>query len=118
MKIQLTRNKTIEIGLGRKGGGSARSKVDITGVELYSGDSRGAPAVHILRKKDGWHITAAGFVPPPNGELPQCWEDTPHQPIWEMPRDFQSPAAAIAVNSTMSSFGQASAEAIMKEVQA
>ncbi len=117
VKIQLTRSKTIEIGFGRKGGAKAkRSKVDMTGVELFSGESQGAPAVRILRKKDGWHIVAAGFVPPPNGDLPQCWEDTPHQPVWDMPRDFQSPAAAIAVNSTMSSFGQASAEAIIKEM--
>ena len=116
MKIQLTRSKTIEIGFGRKGGKKARSKVDMTGVELFSGESQGAPAVRLLRKKDGWHIAAAGFVPPPNGDLPQCWEDTPHQPVWEMPRDFQAPAAAIAVNSTMSSFGQASAEAILKEM--
>ncbi len=116
VKIQLTRSKTIEIGFGRKGGSKARSKVDMTGVELFSGESRGAPAVRILRKKDSWHIAAAGFVPPPDGELPQCWEDTPHQPVWEMPRNFQSTSAAIAVNSTMSSFGQASAEAIVKEM--
>ena len=114
MKIQLTKNKTIEI--GGKGGKSKRSKMDIVGVELFSGESNGAPAVRLMRKKDGWHIAAAGFVAPPNGDLPQCWEDTPHQPIWEMPRDFQSPTAAIAVNSTMSSFGQASAEAIIKEM--
>lgn len=88
----------------------------MTGVELFSDESRGAPAVRLMRKKDGWHIAAAGFVPPPNGDLPQCWEDTPHQPVWEMPRDFQSPSAAIAVNSSMSSFGQASAEAIVKEM--
>ena len=114
MKIQLTRTKTIEIGGNRKS--AARSKVDLTGVELFSGENRGAPAVRLMRRKEDWHILAAGFVPPPNGELPQRWEDTPHQPIWELPRDFQAPSAAIAVNSEMSSFGQASAEAIVREM--
>ena len=116
MKIQLTRTKTIELKFPGQSGKKAWSKVDMTGVELYSGESRGAPAVRIMRKKDGWHVLAVGFVPPPNGELPERWEDTPHQPVWEMPRDFQSPSAAIAVNSAMSSFGQASAEAILHEM--
>ena len=114
VKIQLTRTKTIEI--GGKSKSTARSKVDLTGVELFSGESRGAPAIRLMRRKEDWHILAAGFVPPPNGELPQRWEDTPHQPIWDLPRDFQSPSAAIAVNSEMSSFGQASAEAIVREM--
>ena len=114
VKIQLTRTKTIEI--GGKSKSTARSKVDLTGVELFSGESRGAPAIRLMRRKEDWHILAAGFVPPPNGELPQRWEDTPHQPIWELPRNFQSPYAALAVNSEMSSFGQASAEAIVREM--
>ena len=116
VKIQLTKTKTIEV---KFPGGSSKStwaKADLTGVELCSGESRGAPAVRIAHKKDGWHVLAAGFVPPPNGELPERWEDTPHQPVWELPRDFQSPAAAIAVNSSMGSFGQASAEAIIHEM--
>ena len=114
VKLQLTKNKTIEI--GGKGGGTARSSADMVGVELFSGESRGAPAVRIMHRKDGWHLLAAGFIPPPNGDLPQRWEDMPHQPTWELPKDFQSPSAAIAVNSEMSSFGQASAEAIVREM--
>jgi len=114
VKLQLTKNKTIEI--GGKGGGTHGSKVDMTGVELFSGESRGAPAVRITRRKDGWHLLAAGLVQPPEGDLPQRWEDTPHQPVWELPKDFQSPSAAIAVNSEMSSFGQASTEAIVREM--
>ena len=81
VKIQLTRTKTIEIGFGGKKKGPARSKVDMTGVELCSGESQGAPAVRIMRRKSGWQIVAARFIPPPNGELPQRWEDTPHQPV-------------------------------------
>lgn len=114
VKIQLTKTKTIEI--GGKNKGVSRSKVDMTGVELFSEENQGAPAVRLAHRKDGWHILAAGFVPPPNGDLPQRWEDTPHQPIWELPRDFQAPSAALAVNSAMSSFGQASAEAILREM--
>ena len=116
MKIQLTRSKTIEIGFRRKSEKASKSKVDLTGVELFSGESRGVPAVRIASRKDGWHLVAAGYVPPPDGELPSKWEDVPHQPVWELPRGFQAPSAAIAVNSSMSSFGQASAEAVLKDM--
>lgn len=116
MKIQLTKSKTIEIDLFRKAKGASRTKVDMIGVELCSGEARGAPAVRICRKKDGWHLISLGFVNPPDGELPTRWEDVPHQPVWELPRDFQAPSAALAINSTMSSFGQASAEAILREM--
>lgn len=114
VKIQLTRTKTIEI--GSSGKGASPSKIDMTGVELFAGESQGAPAVRIEHRKDGWHVLAAGIVPPPNGNLPQRWEDMPHQPLWELPKDFQAPSAALAVNSGMSSFGQASSEAIVKEM--
>ena len=116
VKIQLTKNKTIEVGFSRKARSSSRAKVDITGVELCSGGAKGAPAVRISRKKDGWHLMSLGFVPPPDGELPTRWEDVTRQPVWELPREFQSPSAAIAVNSEMSSFGQASSEAILREM--
>ena len=53
---------------------------------------------------------------PPEGELPIRWESVSHQPVWKLPKEFQAPTAALAVNSTMSSFGQASAEAILKEM--
>ncbi len=116
VKIQLTRTKTIEIGFPSRAKGGKRAKVDMVGVELCSGERRGAPAVRIARKKDGWHLAAAGFVPPPNGELPTRWEDVTHQPVWELPREFQAPSAALAIESEMSSFGQASPEAIIREM--
>ena len=116
MKIQLTRTKTIEIGFPGKTGGGARAKNDVTGVALCSGEGRGEPAVRIVRKKDGWHLLAAGFVPPPAGKLPACWEELANQPTWELPRAFQAPAAALAVHSPLSAFGQASTEAILKEM--
>ena len=116
MKIQLTRTKTIEIGFPGKGGGGSHASADLIGVELFSGEGSGAPAVRISRKSDGWHLNAADFVPPPEGELPVRWEDVSHQPIWRLPKAFQAPDAALAVNSAMSSFGQASAEAILREM--
>ena len=88
----------------------------MTGVELFSGEKSGVPAVRIASRKDGMHILAAGYAPPPDGELPTRWEDVTHQPVWELPRAFQAPSAALAVNSSMSSFGQASAEAILKDM--
>ena len=117
VKIQLTKNKTIEFGFpGTGNGGGAKSKVDLVGVELFSGDARGCPAVRLYRKKNLWRLGAADFIKPPDGELPVSWEDTPRQPKWELPHDFQSPSAALAVNSQLGSFGQASSEAIIQEM--
>ena len=115
VKIQLTKTKTIEIGFPGTGESGAHAKADMTGIELYSGDT-GAPAVRIVRKSDGWHLNAAALVSPPEGELPSRWEEVSRQPVWKLPKAFQSSAAALAVNSTMSSFGQASAEAILREM--
>ena len=113
MKLQLTKTKTIEI--GRKGGASS-AKVDITGVELFSGDARGCPAVRICLKKRVWHLEAAGFVPPPAGELPEKWDDMPKQPKWEMPAAFQSPNAALSVRSAQAIFAQATADSIVQDM--
>lgn len=117
MKLQLTKDKTIEVNIpGLGGGGKGKSSTDIVGVELFSSCEDGCPAVRLLRKKNSWRLAAFGYAKPPEGDLPERWEDTPHQPVWEMPREFQAPSAAIAVNSDMSSFGQASAEAIVQEM--
>lgn len=119
MKIQLTKDKAIELnipGLGGGGGAGKKSKADITGVELFSGCEEGCPALRLIRKKNVWHLAAFGHVKAPDGEMPERWEDTPKQPHWELPHEFQSPGAAIAVNSTMGFFGQASADAIIQEM--
>ena len=88
VKLQLTKDKTIDISLPS---GGAKSVSDITGVELFPPDSGDFPAVRLVYRKKAWHVAAAGTVKAPNGELPTRWEDTPHQPTWELPRAFQSP---------------------------
>ena len=114
MKLQLTKDKTIEIKF--PSGGGAKSAGDITGIELFAPGETGCPAVRLIRKKKGWHIAATGFVKSPNGELPMRWEDTPHQPIWEMPREFTSPHAALAANSPMATFAQSTADAVVQDM--
>ena len=114
MKLQLTKDKTIEIKF--PSGGGARSAADITGIELFAPGETDCPAVRLIRKKKGWHIAATGFVKPPDGELPMRWEDTPHQPIWEMPREFTSPHAALAANSPMATFAQSTADAVVQDM--
>lgn len=115
MKLQLTKTKTIEIGFGGKGDKKS-SSADMTGVELFAGDERGCPTVRLVRRKGVWRLLAAGFVSPPQGELPEKWEDMPKQPKWELPTAFQSPHAAIVVNSPQSIFTQATAETILNSI--
>jgi len=115
VKIQLTKDKAIELNLP-VGGGLGKSKSDIVGVELFSKCAQGCPAVRLLRKKDGWLVSAADYIKPPQGELPTVWEGTLKQPKWELPRVFQAPSAAIAVNTGMGLFAQASPEAIIQEM--
>ncbi|MBR3223346.1 MAG: hypothetical protein IKF72_14095 [Kiritimatiellae bacterium] len=114
MKLQLTRTKTIDISLPRKSGGSTSS--DLVGVELFGSDSRGAPAVRLAHKKSAWHLMAADFVKPPAGELPEKWEDVSNRSSWEMPPAFQAPHAAIAINSRLSIFSQATADTVLQDM--
>ena len=113
MKLQLTKTKTIELSFGRKG---VRSASDMTGVELFGGDQRGVPAVRIAYRKAAWHLLAADFIKAPDGELPERWEDVSHRSTWEMPSAFQAPHAAIAVNSHLAVFSQATAETILQDM--
>ena len=102
MQIQLTKDKTIDINLpfgGGAGGSRRRGTSDVVGVELGSGDPRGCPAVRLLRKKDRFQLYAAGFVKPPDGEIPQAWEELSKQATWSLPVDYQAPGAAIAVST-------------------
>ena len=118
MKLQLTKTKTIEIKFPSGGGGARNSASDITGIEfpLTVGTEGKCPAVRLTFKKKKWHVTAAEFISTPDGDMPERWEDTPKQPRWELPGHFLSPHAAIAVNSTMSSFSQGTADAIVQEM--
>ena len=83
---------------------------------MFSPGETGCPAVRLVRRKKAWHIAAAGSVTPPQGELPMRWEDTPHQPTWEMPREFLSPHAALAANSPMATFSQSTADAVVQDM--
>ena len=114
MKLQLTRTKTIEIALPRRSGGSASK--DLVGVELFGSDSRGAPTVRLAHKKSAWNLIAADFVKPPAGELPEKWEDVSNRSSWELPPAFQSPHAAIAINSRLSLFSQATADTVLQDM--
>ena len=116
MKIQLTKDKTIELNFPGSGGGGSKAKSDLVGVELFSNNPEGCPAIRLYRRKNAWHLGAASYVKAPDGILPEQWEDVSKQPHWELPRDFQAPTAALAVNSAMGSFGQASTEAIIQEM--
>ncbi len=114
VKLQLTKTKTIEFSLPSRSGN--KSATDITGVEMFSPDYEGCRAVRLVYRKKAWHIVAADLITAPNGVLPERWEDTPHQPTWELPRAFQSPHAALAVNSAMSTFSQSTADAIVQDM--
>jgi hypothetical protein len=106
MKLQLTKDKTIDIKMPWEktaaGGASSRkaaSLSDVTGVLLESGDPRGCPAVRLQRRKDGLHLLSAGFVPSPVDALPTSWEESKSQTPWSLPTAFQAPQAALAVLS-------------------
>lgn len=101
MKLALTKGKTVEVKLPKwlsapkKRGGLK----DVVGIEFNSGNPQGCPAVRLVAKGNGYAVAAAGFIPPPDGELPEKWEETPRQPLWTLPPLFQGPNAAISVFS-------------------
>lgn len=118
MKLQLTKDKTIDIKLpwekGTGGGASGRRAgvSDVTGLLLESGDPRGCPAVRLQRRKDAFHLVSVGFVPPPAGTLPTSWEESKFLPDWSLPPAFQSPQAALAVLSPDLFIRQTTADAL------
>ncbi|MBR2838103.1 MAG: hypothetical protein IKE55_04955 [Kiritimatiellae bacterium] len=115
MKLQLTKTKTIEF--PRRGaGGRSAAAADMVGVELFGGDARGVPAVRVAYRKSAWHLVAADFVKPPAGALPERWEDVSNRSDWELPAAFQTPHAAIAVNSQLSLFSQATADTVQQDM--
>ena len=118
MKLQLTKDKTIDVRMpwekaagdgasGRRAGAS-----DVTGVLLESGDSRGCPAVRLQKRKGAFQLVCAGFVPPPAGTLPTSWEESKFLPDWSLPPAFQSPQAALAVLSPDLFIRQTTADAL------
>jgi len=107
MEIQLTKTKTITIGGGRP----KRKPADVVGVDLFSGDKRGCPAVRIVEKKGVLRLTAVGFVPPPAEALPDSWESAAKSCSWSLPTPFQAPRAALAVTSPSMFFAQTTMDA-------
>lgn len=112
MKLQLTKTKTIEIDFSRR----SLSRSDVAGVELFADGLKQAPAVRLMRKKNGWRLADARLVEPPADDLPSDWAMLTHQCSWELPGSLQAPTAAIAVNSPAGSFAYASGEAILREM--
>lgn len=116
VKLQLTKSKTIDINFSRLRGHPGAKVSDLVGIELFSSSALGCPAVRLRRKKGAWHLSAAAMVPPPNGALPERWEDVTHQPRWSLPHAFQASDAAIAANSSAAAFSQSSPEAVIHEM--
>ena len=115
MKLQLTKTKTIDLSFG-KGGGGRGTAADVVGVELFSDDPRGVPAVRVAYKKSAWHLLGADFIKAPGGELPEKWEEVSHRSTWELPSTFQAPHAAIAVNSRLCLFSQTTADTVLHDM--
>ena len=115
MKLQLTKTKSIDLSFG-KGGGGRGTTADVVGVELFSDDARGVPAVRVAYKKSAWHLLGADFIKAPGGELPEKWEEVSHRSTWELPSAFQAPHAAIAVNSRLCLYSQATADTVLHDM--
>ena len=113
MRLQLTKDRTIDISLPGTGGGAV---ADVTGLELYGGDAHGVPAVRIVRRKSAWQLQAAGFVKGPEGGLPQSWEESARPDSMTLPAPFRAPHAALAVNSPYAIFTQSTADSVLQDM--
>lgn len=114
MELQLTKTKTITIG----GGPKKRKPADVVGVDLFSGDKRGCPAVRLVEKKGVLRLSAVGFIPAPDGTLPESWQDASKSCTWSLPTQFQAPRAAIAVTSPDMFFAQTTLDAFRSDFSA
>ncbi len=114
MEIQLTKTKTITIG----GGPKRRKPADVVGLDLFSGDKRGCPAIRLSERKGVLHVVAAGFVPPPSASLPDSWEAASHGCTWSLPAAFQAPHAALAVTSPDMFIAQTTRDAFRSDFSA
>jgi hypothetical protein len=122
MKLQLTKDKTIDVKMpwekSAAGGSFGRRKPsDVTGVFLDGADPNGCPAVRLQRRKGMVQVAAVGYVPPPEGKLPTSWDDLHNQAKWSLPHAFQAPQAALAVCSPDMFIRQTTVEALMADEQ-
>lgn len=123
MKLQLTKDKTIDVKMPWEksaAGGSfgRRGPSDVTGVFLDPANPRGCPAVRLQRRKGTVQVAAVGFVPPPEGDMPTSWDDLHNQAKWSLPRDFQAPQAALAVSSPGMFIRQTTVDALLADEKA
>ncbi len=118
MEIQLTRTKTITIGGDASARGKRSQTRDLVGVDLFSDDPRGCPAVRLAVRKNALRVVAAGFVPPPSKALPDSWEAAAKKCTWSLPSEFQAPTAAFAVSSPSMFFAQTTTEAFRADLAA
>jgi len=116
MEIQLTKTKTITI--GGNGGSKKRKPADVVGIDLFSGDKRGCPAVRLVEKKGVLRLMAAGFIPAPAEGLPDSWESAAKSCTWSLPAQFQAPSAALAVTSPSMFFAQTTMDAFRSDFSA
>ena len=114
MEIQLTKTKTITIGGGLK----RRKPSDVVGIDLFSGETRGCPAVRLTEKKGVLRLAAVGFVAPPSDSLPDSWEHAAKSCTWSLPAPFQAANAAISVSSPDMFFAQTTLDAFKSDFSA
>lgn len=113
MKLQLTKDKTVEIKLPIA---KAKGLQDIVGVDFSANDARGLPAVRLKRKKDGLHLAAAGFLVPPENPIPESWNDASKSCSWSVPVDYQAGAAAFAVETSETFLVQTTPEELQRDI--
>ena len=124
MKLQLTKDKTIDVKMPwEKAAGGASSHAgtgpaDVVGVVIDATDTRGCPAVRLQRRKGEYHLVAAGFVPAPAAALPASWDESRQQPEWTLPVAYQAPQAALAVVSPDMFIRQTTPDALVAEGKA
>lgn len=122
MKLQLTKDKTIDLAMpwekSPAAGPTRRGKgpSEVVGILLGDDDPRGCPAVRLQRRKDGVVVKALGFLPPP-GALPKAWEELKRETAWELAPQFQAPQAALAACSGEQFIRQTTVDALSGELK-
>ncbi len=122
MKLQLTKDKTIDVKMpwekkSAGGGGRGIGPSDVTGVFWDPGDAQGCHAVRLQRRKGEIRVVAVGPVPPPAERLPTAWDELRNQVKWSLPPAFQAPQAALAVYSPDMFIRQTTVDALLTDTR-